>query len=137
MPNRDHLIFYDQDCGFCRRMLRIVIRRDQKVSGRLTPVALQDPLAARELAGYDEEERLASWHLKGPTGEVSSGGAALAPLVEILGLPVALATFLRRHAALADGGYRWVADHRTVLGRLTRRLPDLESPVEQNRSDAQ
>jgi predicted DCC family thiol-disulfide oxidoreductase YuxK len=119
-------IFYDRECGFCRRMLRIVLRRDQRRERLLTPVALQDPSAARELPELDETQRMASWHLKTPAGEIYSAGAAFAPLVELLGLPAWFASFLRRHDALTERGYRWVAEHRVMFGRLTRRLPDLE-----------
>jgi predicted DCC family thiol-disulfide oxidoreductase YuxK len=126
MAERDHLIFYDRDCGFCRRMLRIVLWLDQKAGARLSPVALQNPDAQQELPGLDDSERMASWHLKSPSGEIASGGAALAPLIELVGLPHSLASMLRNHPALPDRVYRWVAAHRQLFGRLTRGLPDLE-----------
>lgn len=126
MAERDHLIFFDQDCGFCRRMLRIVYRRDQHVQQRLFPIALQDRATERELAEFNGEELMESWHLKTPTGEVFSGGAAIAPLIEILKLPDSLASMARNHPDLADRGYRWVARHRGIFGRLTRWLPDFE-----------
>lgn len=126
MAERDHLIFFDQDCGFCLRMLRIVYRRDQRAERRLFPIALQDRVTERELADLSNEERMESWHLKLPSGEVVSGGAAIAPLIELLGLPRSLAAFFRRHPDLTDRGYRWVADHRSLLGPLTRPLPRFE-----------
>lgn len=126
MAERDHLIFYDQDCGFCRRTLKIVYRRDEKRDRRLFPVALQDRAAARELSELSEQERMASWHLKTPSGEISSGGAAIAPLIELLDLPDALASLLRDRPTLADRGYKWVADHRGVLGQLVRKLPEFD-----------
>ncbi|MBJ7353642.1 MAG: DUF393 domain-containing protein [Thermoleophilaceae bacterium] len=126
MAERDHLIFYDQDCGFCRRMLRLVYLRDAKRARRLFPVALQDHAAARELSELTEDQRIESWHLKTPDGEVISGGAALAPLSDLLGLPGFVESALRSRPALADRGYRWVAAHRVAFGRLTRMLPDFE-----------
>jgi predicted DCC family thiol-disulfide oxidoreductase YuxK len=120
---QDCLVFYDRDCGFCRRMMRIVLERDR--AHRLEPIALQDPRATAELSGLDESERMASWHLKLANGEIASGGAAIAPLVELLGLPRWLASLARRFPKVVDRGYRWVADHRQAFGRLTRRLPDL------------
>lgn len=124
MAERDHLIFYDQDCGFCRRMLRIVYRLDGRAGRRLFPIALQDREAERELTGLDETQRMESWHLKTPDGEIISGGAALAPLSDLLGLPRFVADQFRNHPDLADRGYRWVATHRGMFGRLTRMLPD-------------
>lgn len=126
MDERDHLIFYDQDCGFCLRMLRIVYRRDQHAHRRLFPIALQDRATERELPELSMEERMKSWHLKTPSGEVLSGGAAIAPLIELLDLPQSLASLARSHPNLADRGYRWVADHRSMFGRLTRWLPRFE-----------
>lgn len=126
MAERDHLIFYDQDCGFCRRMLQLVYRRDGKRDRRLFPIALQDRATRRELPDLNEEERMESWHLKTPAGEIISGGAALAPLIELLGLPRAIASHLRKRPELADRGYKWVAGHRGAFGRLTRKLPDFE-----------
>lgn len=124
MAERDHLIFFDQECGFCRRMLQLVYRRDRKRERRLFPIALQDRAAERELPGMTEAERMESWHLKTPTGEIISGGAAIAPLIDLLGLPQLLASLLRDHPELADRGYKWVAGHRTAFGHLTRKLPD-------------
>jgi predicted DCC family thiol-disulfide oxidoreductase YuxK len=127
------MIFYDRECGFCRRMLRIVLRRDRSRGNRLTPVALQDPRAAIELAELDESERMASWHLKTPDGAVYSAGAAFAPLAELLGFRPRFASILRKHSALTARGYRWVADHRVMFGRWTRKLPDLEDSSPQCR----
>ena len=124
MAARDHLIFFDQSCGFCRRMLQLVYRRDQKCERRLFPIALQDRAADRELPGLSTEQRMESWHLKTPDGEILSGGAALAPLCDLLLLPRLAGKFLRDQPELADRGYRWVATHRVAFGRLTRWLPD-------------
>ena len=126
MPQRDHLLFFDQDCGFCLRMLRIVYRRDTRAQRRLFPIALQDRATERELPGLNADERMDSWHLKTPSGEVLSGGAAIAPLIELLDLPHSLAAFARRHPDMADRGYHWVAEHRGLLGRVTRWLPRFE-----------
>lgn len=126
MAERDHLIFYDQECGFCRRALEIVYRIDGKRDQRLFPIALQDRAAERELPGMSESERMESWHLKTPDGEIMSGGAALAPLIELLGLPRGLASLFRDRPGLANRGYKWVADHRGPIGRAIRVLPEFE-----------
>jgi predicted DCC family thiol-disulfide oxidoreductase YuxK len=123
MAERDHLIFFDQDCGFCLRTLRIVYRRDQRVHRRLFPIALQDRATLRELADLSEGERMESWHLKTPSGDVLSGGAAIAPLIALLELPRPLAALARKNPEMADRGYRWVAARRSVFGWLTRWLP--------------
>jgi predicted DCC family thiol-disulfide oxidoreductase YuxK len=110
-----HLVLYDRDCGFCRWSLAWFLRWDRRRA--LVPVALQDPLAAELLADLDEVERMASWHLITPAGERISAGSAIAPMLRLLpggGPPAAL---LARLPRLAERGYRWVADHRSALGR--------------------
>jgi predicted DCC family thiol-disulfide oxidoreductase YuxK len=111
-------ILYDRDCGFCRWSLAKLLGWDRH--RRLRPVALQDPAADRLLAGMSEEERMASWHLVEPGGTVHSGGAAFAPLLRMLPGGVPLAGVAERMPGLMEGGYRFVAGHRSAIGpRIT------------------
>jgi predicted DCC family thiol-disulfide oxidoreductase YuxK len=112
-------ILYDADCGFCKWALAQVLRLDRE--RRLRPVALQGPEAEALLHGMDEEERIESWHLVTPDGHVSSGGAAFDPLTRILGRGRPLGALVRRFPRAAEAAYRWVANHRTFLGRLVLR----------------
>ena len=97
------LLYYDQDCGFCRWTLAWVLRWDRK--GRIVPVPITDP------ADLD------SWHFE-REGRRWSAGRAFAPLLEELpGGPV-LAPLARRLEWLLVPAYRWVADHRESLSRL-------------------
>ena len=107
---------YDADCGVCRWSLAKVLAWDRRRA--LRPVALQDPEAARLLAGLDEDERMASWHLVGPDGRVVSGGAAFVPLGRLLPGARSLAALAERFPRGAERAYRLVADHRSALGRL-------------------
>lgn len=109
-------ILYDDDCGFCKWCLAQVLRLDRE--RRLRPVALQSPEAETLLLGMDEEERMESWHLVTPDGQVSSAGAAFDPLTRILGRGRPLGALARRFPRAADAGYRWVADHRGFFGRF-------------------
>jgi predicted DCC family thiol-disulfide oxidoreductase YuxK len=109
------IVLYDSDCGFCKRALSKLLAWDR--SHRLRPVALQDDEAARLLAGMDEQERMASWHLVAPDGRVRSGGAAVAPLLRLLRGGSGPARLAERMPRSVDRGYRWVAGHRTALGR--------------------
>jgi predicted DCC family thiol-disulfide oxidoreductase YuxK len=84
-------------------------------------VALQDAEAGRLLAGLDEAERMASWHLVDPAGRVHSGGAAFAPLGRLLPGGRVLAAPAARFPRAAERAYRLVADQRTALGRLVTR----------------
>ena len=109
-------VLYDADCGFCRSSLALILAWDRQ--RRLRPVALQDPEAERLLAHLSPEERMASWHLVSTDGTVRSAGDALEALFGLLpggSPPSALA---RRFPAVAREGYRLVAGHRSLLGRL-------------------
>jgi predicted DCC family thiol-disulfide oxidoreductase YuxK len=110
------IVLYDSDCGFCRWSLAKLLRWDRR--GTLRPVALQEPEAASLLPGMSEEERLASWHLVDPTGEIHSAGAALPELFRLLPGATPLAVLAARAPRLRDRGYRWVAEHRSWFGRL-------------------
>ena len=109
-------ILYDEDCGFCRVCLALVLAWDRR--RRLRPVALQSAEADRLLDGMGAERRMASWHLVGPGGEVRSGGDAFAPLFRFLPGGRPLAAFARRLPRAARAVYDLVAGNRSRLGRL-------------------
>jgi hypothetical protein len=67
-----------------------------------------------------EAERLASWHLVLPSGELRSAGAAAAPLARLLPGGRPLAAAFEAFPAATGCAYRWVADHRSALARLVR-----------------
>jgi predicted DCC family thiol-disulfide oxidoreductase YuxK len=83
-------------------------------------VAIQSPKGEQLLAGMTEDERLASWHLVLPSGEVRSGGAAAEPLARLLPCGRPLAAAFATFPSATDRAYRWVADHRSALARLVR-----------------
>jgi predicted DCC family thiol-disulfide oxidoreductase YuxK len=87
---------------------------------RLRPVAIESAEGQRLLAEMPEEERLASWHLVLPSGEVRSGGAAAAPLARLLPGGRPLAALFAAFPRATERAYRWVADHRAALARLVR-----------------
>lgn len=117
MPSKTQqaIVLYDGDCGFCKRMLAKLLAWDRR--RRLRPVPLQGAEAEGLLPGMSEEQRMASWHLVAPDGGVRSGGAAVAPLLRMLPGGAAPAWLADRMPAAADRAYRWVAAHRTTLGR--------------------
>ena len=114
-------VLYDDDCGFCKRLLSKFLAWDRR--GVLRPVALQDPEADRLLGEMATERKMASWHLVTPAGEVRSGGAAVAPLLRLLPGGAAPAWLVDRIPTLTDRTYRWVAANRTAL---SRRIPGSE-----------
>src|SRR6478736_6144290 len=81
MP-RDHALLYDRECGFCTWVVDVLLRWDR--AGRLRPVALQDPEAARLLPHLTPDERLEAFHLV-PDGRAPRTGAeGLPPLLRLL-----------------------------------------------------
>jgi predicted DCC family thiol-disulfide oxidoreductase YuxK len=109
-------VLYDPDCGFCRWSLAQLLALDRRA--KLRPVALGTPEADALLAELDPTEREGSWHLVSPDGRRWSAGAAAPPLLRLLPGGRAPAAILARAPRATERGYRWVADHRSTLGRL-------------------
>ena len=110
------IVLYDDDCGLCKWLLAGLLAWDR--DRRLRPLALQSPEAGELVADLTPEQRMASWHLIVPAGERFSAGAALPPLLAQLPGGRLPANATARMPALAERGYRWVADHRAGLSRL-------------------
>ncbi len=108
-------VLYDRDCGFCRWTLAQILRFDR--GRRLRPLPIQSDEGQRLLERVPAEERLASWHLVTPDGEVHSAEAAFPGLFSRLpaGAPIAwLTSLLQGPSGL---GYRLLVANRTRLGR--------------------
>jgi predicted DCC family thiol-disulfide oxidoreductase YuxK len=84
----------------------------------LRPIALQRPEADELLADLTPAERMASWHLVSPTGSRVSAGAALPPLLRLLPRGRYPAVIFARFPRATEGGYRWVAEHRSALSNF-------------------
>jgi predicted DCC family thiol-disulfide oxidoreductase YuxK len=123
---RQAIVIYDNDCGFCRWSLALLLDRDR---GALHPLPLGTPEANYLLADLTLEERNASWHLvidEPGTEQLSldaapvrfSAGAALAPALALLPRGRRPAAALARIPGTTEDGYRWVAGHRGPLGRF-------------------
>jgi predicted DCC family thiol-disulfide oxidoreductase YuxK len=110
------ILLYDSDCGFCRWSLGKVLAWDRRA--RIRPVSLQSKEAEQLLAGMPEERRFGSWHLVDPGGELHSAGAGIAPLLRLLPAAKPLAATAARLPGAMDRGYRWVAGHRSLWGKV-------------------
>jgi predicted DCC family thiol-disulfide oxidoreductase YuxK len=108
-------VLYDPDCGFCRWSLGRLLAWDR--DHRLEPVALGSPTADGLLADLTSEERMRSWHLVAPDGRRWSAGAAAPPLLRLLPGGRVPAALLARAPAATERAYRWVAEHRTLVGK--------------------
>jgi predicted DCC family thiol-disulfide oxidoreductase YuxK len=112
------VVLYDADCAFCKWSLDKILAWDRR--HRLRPVAIQRDEGQGLLASVPESERLDSWHLVLPSGEVRSAGAAAAPLAELLPAGRPLAFLLRAFPGLTDRAYRRVAANRNRFARWLR-----------------
>ena len=109
-------MLYDRDCGFCRWSLAKLLAWDR--DRRLGPIALQDGRGRELLGSMPEEERMASWHLVLPDGEVRSAGAGLPPLLRVLPGARPLAALAARAPRATERAYRFVAGRRSLWGRF-------------------
>jgi len=110
------VVLYDEDCGFCRWSVDVLLRLDRRRA--LRPVPIRSAEGDEMLSSIPPELRLASWHLRAPSGEVRSAGRAVPVLLRLLpgGRPFAVVaeTFPR----VTDRLYDLVARNRGRLGRL-------------------
>ena len=110
------VVFYDEDCGFCRWATGRVLAWDRR--DRIRAVALTDPEAERLLPRMDRERLMASWHVLGPDERVWSAGRAVAPLLRLLPAGAPLAAVAAAFPGTTDRLYNWTARHRGRLGAL-------------------
>ena len=93
---------------------------DRRRAIRLVP--LQDRAETdRFLGGMSEDAQMASWHLVTSDGGVHSAGRGVAPLLRLLPGGRPLARLAVAVQPLTDLAYRFVAGHRTAIGRLLPR----------------
>jgi predicted DCC family thiol-disulfide oxidoreductase YuxK len=122
-------VIYDNDCGFCRWSLALLLDLDPKA---LRPLPLGTPEADYLLHDLPPEERDSSWHVViDPPGveQLSfdtvparfSAGAAFAPVLRHLPRGRRLAWLVARVPGPTERGYRWVAGHRSLLGHFVPR----------------
>jgi predicted DCC family thiol-disulfide oxidoreductase YuxK len=123
---QEAIVIYDNDCGFCRWTLALLLSLDRDA---LRPLPLGTPEADYLLHDMPRERRHASWHLviDPPDAEQLrldapparfSAGAAFAPVLRLLPRGRRAAWLLARVPGPTERGYRWVAEHRRLLGRL-------------------
>jgi predicted DCC family thiol-disulfide oxidoreductase YuxK len=110
------IVLYDDDCGFCRWVLGLLLAWDR--GRRLWPAPIAGPVGERWLASMPEAQRLASWHLVEEGGHVSSSGHGLAVVAGYLPGGTWLGRLLARAPRAVERAYRFVADHRAAFSRF-------------------
>jgi predicted DCC family thiol-disulfide oxidoreductase YuxK len=113
-------LFYDADCDLCRWTAAKIAAWDRR--GAVNIRALQDRVVSERLLGsMDEQARMASWHLVTPDGRVHSAGRGVAPLLRLLPGGGPVARVATAAGPLTERAYRFVASHRSAIGRLISR----------------
>jgi predicted DCC family thiol-disulfide oxidoreductase YuxK len=110
------IVLYDGDCGFCKAVLAVLLTWDR--GKRLRPAAIQSARGNELLRDMERQERLDSWHLVDPGGEVRSGGAGIPVVFGALSGGAPMAAIASRSPQTTSRAYEWVASHRVPLGRL-------------------
>ena len=110
------IVLYDADCGFCRRSVEWALRRDYY--RRLTATPIQSRMGEFLLGDLTPEQRLREVHVINDDGRRSSGGAAVKDVLRTLPSTRGLARVVSVSPRLTQIGYRFVADHRGLFGRL-------------------
>ena len=118
------VLFFDGECGFCKRSVRLVYEYDEK--GLIEFAPLQGVLAEKyELKGYSEKGGGSMVMLREEDGEVFTKGDALIELGKNLGgvFWVLAFGFSNFPKLLRNGLYDLVAKNRYKLAGLCE-LPD-------------
>jgi predicted DCC family thiol-disulfide oxidoreductase YuxK len=110
------IVLYDQDCGFCRWGVDLLLRLDRR--NELEAVSIQGLYGADVLSSMPPRERLESWHVRSPGGRIWSGGEAVPVLLRLLPGGKGPARVAARFPRIVDRLYRFVARNRSTLGRL-------------------
>lgn len=108
-------LLYDEDCGFCRWAVDVILRWDRRGSVRALPIQGEEGHGL--LGSLEPGERLDSAHLVEPDGTVHSAGALIEPLAARLPGGRPLAAMARLSPPATQLLYRTVARNRTTLGR--------------------
>jgi predicted DCC family thiol-disulfide oxidoreductase YuxK len=112
-------ILYDDDCGFCRWSVDVVLRWDRRRELLAVPIASAEGTSL--LSEVPERRRLESWHLRDPDGEIRSAGAAIPALLRLLPGGGPLGALAARMPRTVERLYALVARNRSRLGRVVGR----------------
>lgn len=112
-------LLWDGECGFCRRMVRWVVRRDRRGSFRAVPYqeAPSPPITPALRAACAE-----AVHVVRPDGEILRAGRACLYILERLGWGASRLLARSPWIGAVELGYRLLVRHRGPLGRLATRL---------------
>jgi predicted DCC family thiol-disulfide oxidoreductase YuxK len=106
------VVFFDGDCAFCSRSIRLLASLDRLDHIRLSP--LQGPLAAEKgLGRYASEAEGSMVVFRESDGSVFTHSSSVLEMARALGVPWALfSIFAVVPKPLRDAIYKWIAGNR-------------------------
>lgn len=106
------VVFFDGDCAFCSRSIRLLARLDRHDRLRFSP--LQGPLAGEKgLCRYASEADGSMVVLRESDGRVLTHSDGVLEVARALGFPWALGSILAALPLwLRDSAYKWIARNR-------------------------
>ena len=110
------IVFYDDDCGFCRWTLAWALVRDKQ--GVLQAEPIQSEAGERLLGDLDMETRVRSAHVVHDDGRRTSGGAAVRDVLAAVAGGARLARVLGVSPRATEVAYRFVAEQRRHISKL-------------------
>lgn len=108
-------IFYDPDCGFCKKMVLLI--REFFLPRSTTILA-----ADTDQKIFEKMQKEQSWILRDETGNLHLRFDAFVYLLQCSPWAYPLAPLASRMRFIGDPVYRWVARNRKFMGRFTRSL---------------
>ncbi|HYU06911.1 MAG TPA: DCC1-like thiol-disulfide oxidoreductase family protein [Thermoplasmata archaeon] len=114
MSAREYVLLYDGECGLCGAFGRWVHAADLRRRIRIRSAQSSWDL----LLGLPDDQVLAVFHMIDPGGRITSGGDAVATLIEAFPVGVGFARVLRGSETLmrrVRGSYRFLAQFRDRL----------------------
>lgn len=111
------MLLYDGECGFCRQQV-------ERLRRRVGDAVVFEPFQrVRSVSGIAGKDLVRAVHFVGADGRVSSGAEAIYQTLAAGGRRTRLLWLYRRvpgFALLSELGYRMVARHRGLIGRVFR-----------------
>src|SRR5437879_11924565 len=96
METGEYILLFDRDCGVCSALSRWIGAAELRHRIRVRTIQ-----SSRELLrGIPDERMLDAFHIVAPSGQLTTGGSAVPPLIEALRTGAGFGRILRRSPAL-------------------------------------
>jgi predicted DCC family thiol-disulfide oxidoreductase YuxK len=115
-PGPSLLLVYDDDCGFCRAVIGLLLALDR--AGNLEAIGFDRVVELGVHCSADDRAWRRTWHAINNEGQWVSGAAVFSPLLRSLSNTSLLAWLAERFPGIAEVAYRVIAARRDAFGHL-------------------